>query len=346
MNKHSYFFLCVLVSLVTGLTATCVCVADQHLSELFPIACLLGAFVSLLTVPWGTNDDFCDGERIGPYHVPKVLKDDTFYHLSSAEFIVFGVAGQMLLTLLIPTLWLSFTIGGITAGITKSLIFVGLVGIAAFLNFRRKAQVEAQEPKIHETAQIHETAVLHRPSCDIGAHALIGAGVSICKGGTVDEYAQIGEHTHIKGGTVGAGTVIGTHGQIREWTRIGANSLLGNHFEISEFAEIESDADIGNNVKVGGSSRIGKNVRIGSGTVIKRAVIGANVVIGPNVRMGYDVIVRDGVEIPANTIIQDNAVIEESLPTVTADRTQFRVAQSDLLSDPKLQLVLAPRSPW
>lgn len=173
---------------------------------------------------------------------------------------------------------------------------------------------------------------------EIGA-ALAKVAQFMIDGGVCVDYKAVPEQTEKNGVRTGKGSVIGNGTHIESFTSIGDNVIIGKNCRIGSSVFIGSGCRIGDNVTILSGSRIGVNchyhyeedgchksfagigvvvikegVEIGANTVIQRGtlsntVIGDGTIIGNLVEIAHDVKIGRGCLIVSQVGICGNAVI-------------------------------------
>jgi UDP-N-acetylglucosamine acyltransferase len=122
-----------------------------------------------------------------------------------------------------------------------------------------------------------------------------------------------------KNNKIGAYTVIGSNGEIRNQKDFKGCVIIGDNNIISELVTIQRPATekatvIGNNNLIMAHSHIGHDVQIGSNCEIcTGTILGGYSVIGDNVKLKLGVTVRNRKTIGANTLVGMGSVVVKDI---------------------------------
>jgi len=137
----------------------------------------------------------------------------------------------------------------------------------------------------------------------IGQNVVIGPGVEIASGVTIKPFS------HLEGGKIEEGALIGPFARIRPGSEIGRNVHIGNFVETKK-AKVEEGAKI-NHLTYIGDARVGARANIGAGTITCNydgfnkhfTDIGADAFIGSNSALVAPVKIGDGAYTGSGSVI-------------------------------------------
>ncbi len=208
---------------------------------------------------------------------------------------------------------------------------------------------ELFEPKLRTPEGIHQTAVIAKTAklgqgVGIGAHCVIGEGVSIADNTVIMAGTIIGDHCHIGHDcliyshvTLYARTQIGDQVIIHSGVVLGADGfgftkdqgrwvkipqlggvVIGNHVEIGANTTIDrgaiKDTVIGDGVKIDNHVVIGHNVQVGEHTIIAGTVgVGGSAIIGRHCMLAGRVSINDHIQIADGAIFTGAAMVTHSI---------------------------------
>jgi len=137
----------------------------------------------------------------------------------------------------------------------------------------------------------------------IGQNVVIGPGVEIASGVTIKPFS------HLEGGKIEEGALIGPFARIRPGSEIGRNVHIGNFVETKK-AKVEEGAKI-NHLTYIGDARVGARANIGAGTITCNydgfnkhfTDIGADAFIGSNASLVAPVKIGNGAYTGSGSVI-------------------------------------------
>jgi UDP-N-acetylglucosamine acyltransferase len=174
---------------------------------------------------------------------------------------------------------------------------------------------------------IHSTAIIDRraeldPSVEVGAYAIVEAGVRIGAG------TRLHPHSYIA-----AGTTIGQRCQVfpfavighlpqdikhkgeRSYTQIGDDNLIREHVTIHRGTEPESTTRVGNGSFLMAASHVGHNCQVGHGVIMANGALLAGVVsVGDNAFISGNAVVHQFCRVGERVMVGGCLRVTEDVP--------------------------------
>lgn len=175
---------------------------------------------------------------------------------------------------------------------------------------------------IHPTAIIDPSAQL-ADGVDVGAYAIIGAGVTLGKNCVIAPHAQlVGRVEAGPGCRIGHAAIVGCDPQDTAFdpatdsgVRLGADNILREHVTVHRSASAGGWTELGDENFLMAGSHIGHDTRIGTGNVIaNNCMLGGHVRIGDRTFLGGGAGFHQFVHIGDLCMVQGNALISKDVP--------------------------------